>query len=274
MSGGGEAEAEHAQDAPAAFCSDQSCSCLCHLQQPGMMLIWVPVEVEAVKLTSKDVKNRKKDEEADQGGKGDSRAKEEADSSPVKEKQATRPNKSVFQERLEGLLAAHHRVSEAGCHASSNHCSPSPVPPKPAPSPPPPPVHEPPSQDEEENIYETNLPYAEHFFKKTLLVNDMLKISESNNRRLVCESDPHSSTSKPIIVESSPSLGDAPPARLPKTPKAMGTPPPSRPPPLPPVPSKKDVRRHSNVSSNSGLYSADSESTVCFLHASKHHRFF
>lgn len=262
MSGGSETESEHGQDAPAAFCSDQSCSCLCHLQQPGMMLIWVPVEVETVEETSncltkrtpKDGKNRKKDEEADQGGKEDSRAKEEADCS-VKEKQATKQNKSVFQERLEGLLAAHHRASEAGPHATSNHCPPSPVPLKPTPSPPP--VHEPLSQDEEENIYETNLPYAEHYFKKTLLVNDMLKFSESNNKKLACESEPRGGASKPIIVETSLNLGDAPPARLPKAPKMLGTPPPSRPPPLPPVPSKKDVRRHSNVSSNSGLHLTD-----------------
>lgn len=262
MSGGSETESEHGQDAPAAFCSDQSCSCLCHLQQPGMMLIWVPVEVEAVektsnsltKLTPKDVKNRKKDEEADQGGKEDGRAKEEADCSG-KEKQVPKQNKSFFQERLEGLLAAHHRASEAGCHTTSNHCPPSPVPLRPTPSPPL--IHEPLSPDEEENIYETNLPYVENYLKKTLLVNDMLKFSESNNRKLACESDPRSSASKPIIVETSQSLGDAPPARLPKAPKMLSTPPPSRPPPLPPVPSKKDVRRHSNVSSNSGLYLAN-----------------
>uniref|UniRef100_A0A3Q0SDF0 Rho guanine nucleotide exchange factor 15b n=1 Tax=Amphilophus citrinellus TaxID=61819 RepID=A0A3Q0SDF0_AMPCI len=48
LTGGGEVEVEHSQDSPASPCCAPSCSCICHLQQPGMKLIWVAVNMEDV----------------------------------------------------------------------------------------------------------------------------------------------------------------------------------------------------------------------------------
>uniref|UniRef100_G3Q6S6 Uncharacterized protein n=1 Tax=Gasterosteus aculeatus TaxID=69293 RepID=G3Q6S6_GASAC len=42
--GSGEAEVEHSPLTPLSPCCEPSCSCLCHLQRPGMKLIWVPVD--------------------------------------------------------------------------------------------------------------------------------------------------------------------------------------------------------------------------------------
>ncbi|XP_017294462.1 ephexin-1 isoform X2 [Kryptolebias marmoratus] len=266
VAGGGVAEAEHNGEAAVPFCSNQSCGCLCHVQRPGMMLIWVPVDVEAAekkkkgvpekKQTPKEAKGRKKDKEVDGGGDGDSKAKDEADAAPVKEKPLTKQIKPDFQEHLESLFASQHRPAEPGTHATSNHYQPSLVPLKPAPSPAAAP-EPPPQDDEEENIYEVNLPGVELFPKKTLAVSDVLKFSESNDLKPRGQPDAPGAASNaaPAAVEPGPSPGDVPPARPPKTPKATSTPAPSRPPPPPPpAPAtlpKKDLRRPSDGSVNS-----------------------
>lgn len=279
MTGGGEAEAS------LASCSGQSCGCLCHLQRPGMMLIWVPVEVDSAgekknhvkKQTPKDAKNGKKTEEAEQGGNVDGKNKDEAESASVKEKLGTKPKKtdyqdclpskdeassppvkeklgtktkkSDFHEQLNGLLANHHshRISEPASQATNNYYESSLL--KPAPSPPA--VREPPSQDEEENIYEVHLPVPELFPKKPLVINDVLKFSESNTIASVA----------PVVVDPRQGLDDTPPPRPPKTHSLMGSlPPPCRPPPPPPVSpsSKRDPRRLSNISLNqAGLSSTN-----------------
>lgn len=291
VTAGGEAEVS------LASCSGQSCSCLCHLQRPGMMLIWVPVEVESAgdkkndvkKQTTNDAKNVKKNEEAEPGGTVDVKAKDEtenvsakekpgtnpkksdcqerldfspskdeASSPPVKEKQGTKPKipdyqdclpskdeassppvkdkngtkqkKSNFHEQLNGLLANHHslRISEPGAQATNNYYESSLS--KSAPSPPA--VQELTSQEEEENIYELHLPVPEHFPKKILVANDLLKFSKS-----------HAS------VDPKPGLDDTPPARPPKIHIMSGTVPPCRPPPPPPLSpsSKRDHRKLNNI---------------------------
>uniref|UniRef100_A0A667Z6M2 Rho guanine nucleotide exchange factor 15b n=1 Tax=Myripristis murdjan TaxID=586833 RepID=A0A667Z6M2_9TELE len=46
LTGGGELEVEHSPDAPVSPTCDPNCSCVCHLEYPGMKLVWVPVDVE------------------------------------------------------------------------------------------------------------------------------------------------------------------------------------------------------------------------------------
>uniref|UniRef100_A0A3Q4M5S2 Rho guanine nucleotide exchange factor 15b n=1 Tax=Neolamprologus brichardi TaxID=32507 RepID=A0A3Q4M5S2_NEOBR len=48
LTGGGKVEAEHSHDTAVSPCCAPNCSCICHLQRPGMKLIWVPVNVEDV----------------------------------------------------------------------------------------------------------------------------------------------------------------------------------------------------------------------------------
>ncbi|XP_013874952.1 rho guanine nucleotide exchange factor 15 [Austrofundulus limnaeus] len=265
--GGGEAEAS------LASCSGQSCSCLCHLQRPGMMLIWVPVDVESAGEENNHVKrqtpkNGKRSEEAEQGGKVDGKAKDEAESAsvkekpgtksnvpdyqdclpskeeasspPVKEKHGTKQKKSNFHAQLNGLLANHHsqRISEPGSQATNIYES-SLI--KPAPSLPA--LREPTSQDEEENIYEVHLPVPEDFPKKTIVISDLLRFSESNAS---------ASNAAPAVVVDKLGPDDTPPARPPKTHMLAGNLPPCRPAPPPPLSpsSKREPRKLSNVSLN------------------------
>ncbi|KAG7497967.1 rho guanine nucleotide exchange factor 15-like [Solea senegalensis] len=46
--GGGEEETEHSSDESLSPCCEPNCSCVCHLQRPGMRLMWVPVDVEDI----------------------------------------------------------------------------------------------------------------------------------------------------------------------------------------------------------------------------------
>ncbi|KAL6118567.1 arhgef15 [Pungitius sinensis] len=62
--GGGEAEAEHSHThTPLSPCCDPSCSCVCHLQQPGMILIWVPVDTFGVKEEQQEEEEQEEEEE-------------------------------------------------------------------------------------------------------------------------------------------------------------------------------------------------------------------
>ncbi|KAJ8281975.1 hypothetical protein COCON_G00044940 [Conger conger] len=46
MDGGVESEAEQDLDITSSLHCEKDCSCLCHLERPGMRLVWVPVEAE------------------------------------------------------------------------------------------------------------------------------------------------------------------------------------------------------------------------------------
>ncbi|XP_032367222.1 rho guanine nucleotide exchange factor 15 [Etheostoma spectabile] len=167
---GGEAEAEHSPHTPLSPCCNPSCSCVCHLQLPGMKLIWVPVERndggEEHSVGDDDEtdveEQRWEDEEVESGGERDSEAEDEVDrTSVVDESEVLKQEKSKFQQCLEVLLGdGSRRLSDPGPHsvftslAVTRSQSP-PVPPKRAQSSQ---THHLSTQSEEENIYEDTLP--------------------------------------------------------------------------------------------------------------------
>lgn len=169
--GGGEAEAEHRPGTPPSPCCVPGCICVCHLQRPGMKLIWVPVDLEddaGEDETDEEDQIGEDGEEADElvrGGEGESEAGDEVDSVVIKQE------KSKFHQSLDVLISeGHRRRSDPGPHsvlASLNiiRSQSPPIPPKRTQSPP---VFQKPNEDEEENIYESVLPMFDHTPKKTV----------------------------------------------------------------------------------------------------------
>ncbi|XP_030017701.1 rho guanine nucleotide exchange factor 15 isoform X2 [Sphaeramia orbicularis] len=170
--GGGEAEAEHSPDTPLSPCCDPACSCVCHLQRPGMKLIWVPVDAEEEEDSpdedESDVGEDKgedweeEDVEVERGGEGESEAGDETDRTSVMDDTETlKQEKAKFHHSLDVLIAeGHRRRSDPGPHSvlsslSAARSQSPPIPPKRTQSPP---SHMKPTQDEEENIYEATLP--------------------------------------------------------------------------------------------------------------------
>uniref|UniRef100_A0A1A8I2M6 Rho guanine nucleotide exchange factor (GEF) 15 n=1 Tax=Nothobranchius kuhntae TaxID=321403 RepID=A0A1A8I2M6_NOTKU len=247
VNGDDETEVEHGLEV--LFCSNQSCSCVCHLQRPGMMLIWVHVEPETVEEWNNVKKQTPKVEEACE--EEEEKEEEEVDKSAVEKKTIVNQAKHDFLQNLEGVLAEQHRNSDQGPPAAKNTPKSPAVPPKPAPSPP---VQETSSQEEEENIYEVYLPTAAPAPQKsTLVIKDVLKFPKNRAQKHPCQLKPRSNTleSRLSTVEHKPMFDDSvdpvPPKLLPKIPKLPSTPPPSRPPPPPP---KKDPRRPSDIATD------------------------
>ncbi|XP_078131943.1 rho guanine nucleotide exchange factor 19 [Sander vitreus] len=184
--GGGEAEAEHSPHTPLSPCCDPGCSCVCHLQWPGMKLIWVPVEMhdggeEHSVVGDEDEtdveEQRWEDEEVEGGGERDSEAEDEVDrTSVVDESEVLKQEKSKFHQCLEVLLGdGNRRLSDPGPHsiftslAVTRSQSP-PVPPKRAQSPQ---IHHLSTQNEEENIYEDTLPVVDPTPKKSNVCKEL-----------------------------------------------------------------------------------------------------
>ncbi|XP_071316139.1 ephexin-1 [Trachinotus anak] len=181
--GGGEAEAEHSPDTPLSPCCDPSCSCVCHLQRPGMRLMWVPVDTEDGEQRGGGGEEDETDAEEQRGENGEDWAEseeepgEEEDSEEGDEVDGfSAPDESEkrkvrFSQSLDVLIAeGHRRRSDPGPHsvlaslAVTRSHSP-PVPPKQAKSTP---VHnDPPTNNDEENIYEATLPVFDPAPKKT-----------------------------------------------------------------------------------------------------------
>ncbi|XP_039997391.1 rho guanine nucleotide exchange factor 15 [Xiphias gladius] len=214
--GGGEAESEHSPDTPLSPCCDPSCSCVCHLQRPGMKLIWVPMDVEGGgqkggggEEDDADVDEQREEEGDDWGvyedvepiGEGDSEAGDEVDRiSVVDESEVLKQEKAKFNQSLDVLIAeVHRRRSDPGPHsvltslAVTRSQSP-PVPPKRAKSPP---VHLSPTLNEEDNIYEATLPVVDPVPKTTTPVCKELDIPLIKVRKPARRSKLSSSTSDP-----------------------------------------------------------------------------
>ncbi|XP_047466011.1 rho guanine nucleotide exchange factor 15 [Mugil cephalus] len=229
--GGGEAEAELSPDAPLGPGCEPSCSCVCHLQRPGMKLIWVPVD-EVEEEEEEEEKEEEEEAEAvvvvvvkENEGEGDSEAEaeDEVDLNSVIDFDALKQGKTRFHHSLDVLIGeGHRRRSDPGPHIVLNSLaiarshSP-PVPPKRTLSPS---VHKP-AQAEEENIYEVTLPVFEPPPKTKELDIPQIKVRKPARR-----SKPPHSTSDPTSeflnpTENSPSPDEAPPAippRMPVTP--------------------------------------------------------
>ncbi|KAM6894737.1 rho guanine nucleotide exchange factor 19 [Lycodopsis pacificus] len=271
---GGEAEAEHSPYAPLGPCCEPSCSCVCHLQWPGMKLVWVPVDMDDEDETDVE-EHRGEDEElwgedveAVTGGGEDSDAGDEVDRmSVIDEREVLKQDKAKFHQCLDVLIADNHRrLSDPGPRsvlaslAATRSQSP-PVPPKRAQSPQ---IHHLPIQDEEENIYEATLPVVNPAPKQSTTLCKELDIPLIKLRKPARRFKLSYSTSDPTSEfqtddEPVPSQGDAPPAIPPRRPVIQGglgppmtaTPPPLSPPRPPPPPPKMDPRRLSSASMQS-----------------------
>ncbi|KAM8897401.1 rho guanine nucleotide exchange factor 15 isoform 1-T2 [Spinachia spinachia] len=181
LMGGGEAEGEHGPHTPPSPCCDPSCCCLCHLQRPGMKLIWVPAG------TDDGEEEEEEEEEEERGGEevgdrdedvGEHRAEgaelweedEEVttegdeDSEPeyqtVDEREVLK--KAKFHQSLEILIGGDggRRLSDPGpravlCALAATRSQSPPVPPKRNQAPQ---IRRQSTEDGEENIYEATLP--------------------------------------------------------------------------------------------------------------------
>lgn len=174
--GGGEEEAEHSPDEPPRSCCDPHCSCVCHVQRPGMRLMWVPVDVEdigqeVIEENEPDVDDEKGEvrengedwevyDDVEPGGEEDTQVGEEDGSSEVDESEVVNQEKEKFNQSLDVLIGeGYRRRSDPGPHCvlsslTDTRSQSPPVPPKRTKSPS---VSQSTSQDEEDNIYETTL---------------------------------------------------------------------------------------------------------------------
>ncbi|XP_051284832.1 rho guanine nucleotide exchange factor 15 [Dicentrarchus labrax] len=234
LAGGDEAEAEHSPHVPLSPCCDQSCSCVCHLQWPGMKLVWVPVgvdddgeegrdedEMDGEEQRAEDGEDWDEDEEAERVGEEDGEVWDRTivvDDSEVPKQQMKK-----FHQSLDVLIAeGHRRRSDPGPHsvltvAVSRSQSP-PVPPKLAQSAQ---IQHLPTQNEEENIYEATLPVVDP--KKTTNVIKELDIPLIKVRKPARRSKLSYSTSDPTSefqanAEPTSSPTDVPPAIPPRMP--------------------------------------------------------
>ncbi|XP_068164661.1 rho guanine nucleotide exchange factor 15 [Antennarius striatus] len=102
--GGGEAEAELRPPSPLSPTCDPACGCVCHLQHPGMKLVWVPLEGGA-----EDSDEERSSEEEEDGGVGDG----ENEVGPPPDSEASQ--KAQFHQSLDILLGeGHRRLSDPG----------------------------------------------------------------------------------------------------------------------------------------------------------------
>ncbi|XP_042368529.1 rho guanine nucleotide exchange factor 15 isoform X2 [Plectropomus leopardus] len=241
--GGGEAEAEHSPLTPLSPCCDPSCSCVCHLQWPGMKLIWVPVDADdggereggGGDEDDTDEEERREDDDEDweevevvvRGGEGDSEPGDEVErTSVVDESEVLKQEKAKFHQCLDILIAdGHRRRSDPGPHsvltslAVTRSQSP-PVPPKRSQSPQ---ILHISTQNEEENIYEATLPVVNPTPKKTTPVCKELDIPLIKVRKPARRSKLSYSSSDPtsefqMNVEPISSPDEVPPAIPPRMP--------------------------------------------------------
>ncbi|KAK2863116.1 hypothetical protein Q5P01_002649 [Channa striata] len=247
--GGGESEVEHAPDALLSSCSDQSCSCMCHLQRPGMKLIWVPVDVDdseqveggGEKDGTEQEDQRKKDgqdsgesEQVEGGQGGDNKVGNAVDRTSVTGESVMAEQKKVkFHQSLNILISeGHRRLSDPGPHVNfpSLAVTRSQTPPVPSKLTQSPPVHHQPDGSEEDSIYECILPVIDPTPKKPTAVCKeldipLIKVSKPARRPKIIYS-----TSEPLIESQTnkvppSSLSDVPPPippRIPLTQESRG----------------------------------------------------
>uniref|UniRef100_A0A3Q1J812 Uncharacterized protein n=2 Tax=Anabas testudineus TaxID=64144 RepID=A0A3Q1J812_ANATE len=230
--GGVEADVERRPGTPQSPCCAPGCSCVCHLQRPGMKLIWVPVDVEdsaGEDETDEEVQMEEDGEEVEEdggGGEGKSEAGDEVDRVPVVEKsEEVKQEKSKFHQSLDVLISeGHRRRSDPGPHSILNSLnvlrshSP-PIPPKRTQSPP---VHQRLIEDEEENIYESVLPTVDSAPKKTTAVCKELDIPlikvRKPARRSKLASTPEPTSDSQTNNKPASSPDEVPPAIPPRMP--------------------------------------------------------
>lgn len=227
---GGAAVEEHNPDMPLPSTCERNCSCLCHLQWPGMKLIWVPVEADT------HVEDDEREEEAadEQQSLEDSEEWEEDEKVECEEDELTpvvddvemlRQSKGMFQQSLNVLMAeGQRRLSDPGPHsvislAITRSQSP-PIPPKQTVQ-----IQIHPSMSDEENIYEATLPVVELPPRKNVpackeIDIPLIKVRKAAQRSKLSysNSDPTSEFQVPQDADSAAPTPPAIPPRMPLTP--------------------------------------------------------
>lgn len=234
--GGGEADSERSLDTPLTPCCDPCCTCVCHLQRPGMMLIWVPVdsgkEEEQEEQEDEEEMEETYEEHADDTEEDDEEAlneesdfENEVDGLPH-EPDVFKQDKASFQQSLNVLISeGHRRRSDPGPHAvlstlSELRSQSPPVPPKRTYSPS---VIQKNCLDEEEDIYEVNLPNPtpkQSTSECKELDIPLIRVRKPRSKLSYSTSDPTSEFQTDFL----PSLEDIPPAvppRMPITPDSQ-----------------------------------------------------
>nr|XP_020441550.1 rho guanine nucleotide exchange factor 15-like isoform X2 [Monopterus albus] len=228
---GDEAEAEHNPDTTLSPCCDPSCSCVCHLQRPGMKLIWVPIDVEYSEGEEEETDEEEQREEGGEDGdeheeaeraeEEDSERQDEVDStSVVEESEVLKQEKPKCPPYLDVLIAEDRRRRSDPCPRSVLIClarsqSPPLAPRSRTPIPRPTPT-------EEESIYEVTLPVIDPTSQKVTPVCKELDIPLSRERKLARRSKLSNSLSDP----TSEFQADSEPISKPHVPPAI---PPRRP---------------------------------------------
>lgn len=233
---------EHSPDAPFSPTCDPNCSCVCHLEYPGMKLVWVPVDVEDGE-DDDDIYEFEVDweeEEEERVGEGESKAEDEAERSVTSfgedgEASIVKQQKANIHHVLDVVLAENQRrLSDPGPHAlitslSPGRCHSPPIPPKRAQSQSPP-THPIPPLNEDEDIYELTLPAINPTPKNTMAPSrplcQELDIPLIRVRKPVRRAKMSSSTSDPTSeFQTDPDpiscVDDVPPAIPPRMPMAQ-----------------------------------------------------
>lgn len=252
LNGGGDAEVEDRT----GHCCIPGCSCICHLQRPGMILTWVPANPEedaGENETDEDDQMEEDEEEVEEiarAGEGESEAGDEVDMLPAVELgEVGKQEKILFNQSLNVLISEGlRRRSDPGPHsvlASINAIrSQSPlIPPKRTP-----PVLQEPN---EESVYESILPMCAKntpILRNKLLNTASERTSDSRPASSLNHAPPAIPPRAPLTSQDCQSLN--PPHRaisFPVLTQVDGCPAtvPHRPPPPPP---KTDAKRLSNDS--------------------------
>lgn len=233
LTGGGEAAADLSpHNTPLSSCCEPGCSCICHLQWPGMKLVWVPMDADD--SVEDETDEEQKGEEGEEGEEGEDWEELEGtetvdgvEQTPATdESQVSKQNKTKFHQSLDVIIAeGHRRRSDPGPHSALNlavtRSQSPPVPPKQSQSGQ---ITQKPLQSEEENIYEATLPVVGP--KKTAAVCKELDIPLIKVRKPARRSKLSYSTSDPTSefqanLERNLNPDDMPPAIPPRMPMAQ-----------------------------------------------------
>lgn len=222
--GGGEAEEEeHNPDTSVPSSCDLNCSCLCHLQWPGMKLVWVPVDTDV------EQEKGEEDEEPLSGEDGEEweESEEESGECEAADEQAAvvddgetlMQSKAKFQQSLNILMAeSQRRLSDPGPHsvlalAVTRSQSP-PIPPKQSQLVQ---IQIHPTMIEEENIYESTLPVVKPNSCKELDI-PLIKVRKPARRSKLSNSSSDPTSEFKVPLSSSWTVDATPPAVPPRVP--------------------------------------------------------
>lgn len=229
--GGGEAAPDlNPHNTPLSSCCEPGCSCICHLQWPGMKLIWVPMDADDSVEDETDEEQEGEDwEEHEEVEKVGSETVDGVEPTPeTDESEELKQNKTKFHQSLDVIIAeGHRRRSDPGPHSALNlavtRSQSPPVPPKQSQSGQ---IPQKPVQSEEENIYEATLPVVGPIPKKSSAVCKELDIPLIKVRKPARRSKLSYSTSDPTSefqanLEPNLNPDEMPPAIPPRMPMAQ-----------------------------------------------------